>query len=293
MTPWLGTLQRTNDVTIAIHCHWGPSTVTSVWRGRSNTASWTVFICLKQLLKIKVITFGWSPQEMFKKILKKKIHCFKKKSKSKHSLEAFREIYFSMLSELFCTWNLHLTVCPQAKANIYRTKISDYVSTIELGPVLFSLSKWLLEHSGVIKVCADIEGQKVSLVCAEETIKTMWGPFCLERKPAEVRVETASPCLPSSRCKRNKRAETWPLAQGSSVSSNPSLLHTFRSLMQTFSFPWACFLRAGSQQDEPRTFKPLEYPSGPVTANCSWFCRSLLWQAGKCPLHPFQILSLS
>lgn len=171
MTPWLGTLQHTNDVTIALHCRRGPSTVTSVWRRRSNTAPWTVFICLKQLLEIKVITFGWSPQEMFKKKLKKKYIALKKNLNLSTPLKPFRKyIPVCSLNYFAPETYIWLSVPRQRLIFIERT-ISDYVSTIELGPVVFSLSKWLLEHSGVIKVCADMEGQKVPPVCAKETIK--------------------------------------------------------------------------------------------------------------------------
>lgn len=140
---------------------------------------------------------------------------------------------------------------------------------MELCPVLFSCPKWLLEHSRAINVCADTKGQKVLSVC-EETIKTV----------SVLPGEKACRCRSQAR-KCNERAEKCPLAQGSSVSENPSLPDIFRSLIQTFSSLWTCFLRVGSHQGEPWTFRPLEYPSWPVMDKCFWFCGLLVWQTGK------------
>lgn len=161
---------------------------------------------------------------------------------------------------------------------------------MELCPVLFSLPKWLLEHSGVTNVCADTKGQKV-LPVFEETIKTV--SILPGEKACRSRSQNQKP-LPSSHSKCNEHSEKCPLAQGSSVSENPVCHIYFRSLMQTFPSLWTCFLRAGFHQGEAWTFKRLEYPNWLVMDNWFWFCSPLLWQAGKCPpLDPFQILSLS
>lgn len=60
-------------------------------------------------------------------------------------------------------------------------------------------------------MCADIEGQKVSLVCAEETIKTMWGPFSWRESPqkSESRWQALAFLLPAANVTNVPKRGLW------------------------------------------------------------------------------------
>lgn len=149
----------------------GPSTVRSVWRRQIKYNPLNCVYLLKTAFGNKSNNFGWNPQEMFFKN-EKKIHCFKKILNLSTPFKPFRK-YISVCSLNYFAPETYIWLSvPRQWLIFIEWTISDYVLTMELCLVLFSLSKWLLEHSRVINVCADIKGQKVVPVC-KETIKTV------------------------------------------------------------------------------------------------------------------------
>lgn len=81
-----------------------------------------MFICLKPLLEVQIITLLWKPPGEAEKLQQRRyLEKGKKKKKIYRSLQPLQKKKFSVLTELSWTWNLRLDISPQAKAYIYRT----------------------------------------------------------------------------------------------------------------------------------------------------------------------------
>lgn len=137
------------------------STERYVWRRQIKYNPMNSVYLLKTAFGNKSNNFGWSPRETFKKTeRKKKYIALKRVLNPSTPFNPFRK-YISVRSLNYFTPETYIWLSvPRRRLIFIERTIIRLCLTVELRPVIFSLSKWLLEHSGVINVWADIKDRK-------------------------------------------------------------------------------------------------------------------------------------